>query len=756
MQSLKILPNIKYLLENNKEQEAINIITPNIDTLALYLKDCLGLFTASTKESSLCLSKIHFINQNYDQSIKFAIKAGNLFLEDKTFFYKALVDRMMSCLLIDTNHFCKPFILDLIKNDILSDSYIGFLFSIKEYELFEMALSKQMSNKDLLSFLINEIQDKNMFYKSIINIQNKETEQALFLLIDAYAYFNMTAQLKNLLLEMESKDICLCYTLCFYIDECYKLDLQVENQNMMRILNGTFKKEIFNKFRVENNLTSFKLLDSMTKSLTSHVSFVNSFMNLGTTNDTFYRNNSDVFGRLNEWARYLDVANLGMIHYKNDNPYDVLKNYIPNESNNKEGGSLQALGLINNGSYNEADNELLLYFLDSIDTLTDELAFGSCMGLGLINIGSNNKYIISALIKLAKEKNTIYGEAATIGMGLIGCGTCEKELLDQLRCIEEDTEYQRVIRSIGIANALLVAFTRKEYNFTNKFGDVLSLGTAFVGTGSLEIISKVLPFINHEDDDVKRNAIIALGFICCMEHSLLLDTLEPLAENHNNAVRSAVGLVLGFFFSGTGNERVCDLLEGLMYDTNSLVKQSALIGMGFVIMQCNDTLIKNYKRIIGKFNKVIVDRSEEGSVKFGAVIGRGISEAGGRSIIFSITNMFNKITKERLVGALMFFNYWYWYPYINFISLNLKETGFFVFDEDLQLVDKSLKYNGNYDNILIKVPDVKKSRKFKAKPAIEEEIITKADENIQSGKRCTLLQMKECGIEFPGVFFTKK
>jgi len=241
-----------------------------------------------------------------------------------------------------------------------------------------------------------------------------------------------------------------------------------------------------------------------------------------------------------------------------------------------------------------------------------------------------------------------------------------------------------------------------------------------------------------------------------MEHSLLLDTLEPLAENHNNAVRSAVGLVLGFFFSGTGNERVCDLLEGLMYDTNSLVKQSALIGMGFVIMQCNDTLIKNYKRIIGKFNKVIVDRSEEGSVKFGAVIGRGISEAGGRSIIFSITNMFNKITKERLVGALMFFNYWYWYPYINFISLNLKETGFFVFDEDLQLVDKSLKYNGNYDNILIKVPDVKKSRKFKAKPAVEEEIITKADENIQSGKRCTLLQMKECGIEFPGVFFTKK
>lgn len=771
MNSLKILPNIKRLLKNNKEDEAISIINTNIDSLSLYLEDSLHLFSAQTKESALCLSKIYFVLQDYDKSSEYAIKAGDLFLNDKTFYFKAIIDRMMNSLLNDRSHFCRNFIMDLIKQDrsediCINDSLIGYLYSINEYELFEVFFSKKLSNKDILNYIykiVQENDDLDRFYSSIIKIYNTDTEDTLYILIDALVHFNKINDIENLIIKIENKDICQCYTICFYIQECYNLKISLENPNLNLILSGEFKNNIFSKFMVQNNLTSFKFLDSITKSRSPYISIVNAFMNMGTTNDTFYRNNSDIFNNIKEWAKYFDISNLGMIHCKNNNPYEVLKNYLPSEVSNKEGGSLQALGLININSRNDSDNELFLYFLESSDSLNEELAFGSCIGLGLVNLGTNNKIILDKLNILSKKDKTLYSESAVLGMGLVGCGTSDIGLIEKLKMLQLDTDFERVKRNIGISYSLIMTFSKyKNIKFIedclefDKFGGVLSLGTSFVGTGNLDIISRILVYLNDGDDDVKRSAVISLGLVCCLDLDLLFNTLEPLSENHNYFIRSTVGLVLGFFYSGTGNEKVCDILEGLMYDTNPLVKQSAFIGIGFVIMQCNYNIVKNYKRIINKINKVIVDRSEEVSVKYGAMVGRGISESGGRNIIFSITNLCNKISKERVVGCIMFLNHWYWYPFLNFISLNMKETAFFVFNENLELENTRMKYEGNYDNILIKVPDIKRSRRFKSKPIIEEEIITKASEYVYPGERCTRLQMSECGIDFPGVFFIRR
>ncbi|EOB11699.1 26S proteasome regulatory subunit 2, partial [Nosema bombycis CQ1] len=132
MESLKIIPNIKSLLENNREEDAVEIINKYIDSIAYYLKDILPQFKANTESSSLCLSKIYLILQNYEKSIEFAVKSGSLFKNDGSFYFKTLVNHMMDFLIKDNQHPCRKFIIEMIQKDVLSDSYIGYLYTIKE------------------------------------------------------------------------------------------------------------------------------------------------------------------------------------------------------------------------------------------------------------------------------------------------------------------------------------------------------------------------------------------------------------------------------------------------------------------------------------------------------------------------------------------------------------------------------------------------------------------------------------------------
>ena len=189
-----------------------------------------------------------------------------------------------------------------------------------------------------------------------------------------------------------------------------------------------------------------------------------------------------------------------------------------------------------------------------------------------------------------------------------------------------------------------------------------------------------------------------------------------------------------------------------MYDYNNLVRQNAIIGISFVIMQCNEHLVTDYKRIITNINKIIIDRSEDQCVKYGAMIGRGISESGGRNIIFSIFNQTGNIDNTRVMSVLLFMNYWYWYPNLMFLSLCSLPTVYLKLNKNLEVIENSLVYVKNYDNYIYKVPEFKKSRKFK-KNVVEQDIVVKCCNKVESGQRCTLIQMGEVGVEFPCVYF---
>ncbi|KAL7348162.1 proteasome regulatory subunit 2 [Encephalitozoon intestinalis] len=784
MQTIRILPNIKSLLKDGKVSEAIDVINMHVDVVAPYIKDDLQYIKSDDPKTSLCLSKIYFVLGDYQKAIEYALLSGDLLVDDGSFYYTSIVYHMMDSADMSKDSRARDFVLRAISSETVDGSLIGYLFSVKEYALLKEALVKYIDGgndyKRLLDLLISLGEEKGCLkeiYGMITEI-GPRGKPFLFYVIDAYFYLEEIEKVKELIERLTKEDILLCYEVAFYTEDNYSPEIEVSNQKVMSILSGEFKKKILGEFLLERNLTSFKFLESIARTRTHYLGLANSLMNLGTSNDTFYRSNADIFSQSNEWAKFCEVSSIGMIHLFNSNPYEILKNYLPSEVSQKEGGALMALGLIKAGTFSEEDTEYLLYFLDTQDTLTPELAYGVCLGLGLINMGSTNSEILGKLKELSKVDRTLLVEASVYGIGMLGLNSWNVEILEDLRAIAGETEFERVKRAVGISFSLVLMFSEEMFydegaetdgdfkNYINEFlsekdsimraSGVLSLGSSFVGTGRLSVISTLLPYINDGDDDVKRAAVIAIGLVCCDDRDLLVGTLEPLSENHNFFVRAAVAVVLGLFLSGTGDEVCTNILEALMYDSNNLVRQSACIGIGFITMQCNPTLIPNYKRIIERLNKLVVDKKESGAVELGAVFGRGLSEAGGRNIIFSIRNMSGITSADRIAGAILFLHYWYWYPLISMVSLCALPTAVFCFNEDLEEEEIEIPTSNRYDNLLIRLPDIKKTRRFKQRPKEDKEVVTESPSVLTSGSRCTIKQREECGLDSPAILFVKK
>lgn len=779
MQTIRILPNIKALLREGKEEEAIEAINAHIDVLAPYIKDDLEYIRSGDAKTSLCLSKVHFVLEDYERAIEHALRAGDLFVDDGSFYYRAVVYRMMEGLARHGDESVRDFVLRLIRTEPVDDSFVGYLFSIKAFDLLKEALQRYVAERDdygALVDLIVSLAEEDCVLKEIYTMFVEIgmcRKPFVFYMVDAYFYLECTDKIRDLLNRLEKENILLCYEIAFYVEDSYSPEIEVANAKVMEILGGEFKSKIVFSFLLEKNLTSFRFLESIARTRTHHLGEVNSLMNLGTSNDTFYRSNTEIFNQSKEWTKFCDVSGLGMIHSSGSNPYEILKNYLPSEMSQREGGALVALGLIRAGTLSEEDTEYLMYFLDDEESLTPELAQGACLGLGLVNLGLGTEDILSRLKRLSKVDQTLLIEGAVYGMGMVGLNSWNIELVEDLKTLARETEFERVKRAVGTALSLVLMFSEgmfyDEENGTGHVNELLqdkdavvrcngllSVGSAYVGTGRLSVVSMLLPFVNDGDDDVKRAAVVAIALVCCEDRDLLVNMLEPLAENHNFFVRAAVATCLGLFLAGTGDETCCNIVEALMYDTNGLVKQSACIGAGFLVMQCNPALVANYKRIVDRLNKLVVDRKEEGCVEFGAVFGRGLSEAGGRNVVFSVKNMSGVISADRVAGAILFLQHWYWYPLANMISLCSLPTAVFCFNEDLEEESIEIASSENYDNLLIRLPDIKKTRRFRQKPAEDKEVLTKSSPVLGSGSRCTIRQREECGIDAPAIFFVKK
>jgi 26S proteasome regulatory subunit N2 len=481
------------------------------------------------------------------------------------------------------------------------------------------------------------------------------------------------------------------------------------------ILRGTKSIELNLEFLYRNNHTDKTVLNKIRDSLEARnsifhtgVTFANAFMNSGTTNDSFFRENLDWLGKAVNWSKFTATAALGVIHRGNiTQGQKLLEPYLPRESSMSgsvysQGGSLFALGLI----YTNHGTDVLEYLRTNFNRATEEVVqHGGALGLGVAGMATGSDQIYEDLKHVLYSDSAINGEAVGLSMGLVMLGTGNIKALEDMIQYAHDTQHEKIVRGLAMGMAL-VMYARQEAadelinglledpDATLRYGGIMTLALAYCGTGSNKAVRKLLHVaVSDVSDDVRRVAVMSLGFVLFRKPGSVPRMVELLAESYNPHVRYGATMALGIACAGTGLDEAIDLLEPMMKDSVDFVRQGALISLAMILVQQNEAMNPKVATIRKQLAKVIADRHEDAMAKFGCALALGIIDAGGRNCTISLQTQTGNLNMSAIVGMAVFTQYWYWFPLTHFLSLAFTPTSIIGVDHDLEI--PSFKFHSN-------------------------------------------------------------
>lgn len=113
-----------------------------------------------------------------------------------------------------------------------------------------------------------------------------------------------------------------------------------------------------------------------------------------------------------------------------------------------------------------------------------------------------------------------------------------------------------------------------------------TLAMAYCGTGSNTAVRKLLHVaVSDVNDDVRRAAVMGLGFLLFRTPEQCPSVVSLLAESYNPHVRYGAALALGIACAGTGLKEAIGLLEPMTNDPVNFVRQGALIASAMILIQ---------------------------------------------------------------------------------------------------------------------------------------------------------------------------
>ncbi|KAK4445548.1 armadillo-type protein [Podospora aff. communis PSN243] len=479
-------------------------------------------------------------------------------------------------------------------------------------------------------------------------------------------------------------------------------------RNIRSILDGSKAIKLNLEFLYRNNHTDLSILNKVRDSLEGRnsifhtaVTFCNAFMNAGTTHDKFFRDNLDWLGKAVNWSKFTATAALGVIHRGNlTQSRKLLEPYLPRQggvssgSIFSQGGALYAYGLIHANHGADA-----LDYLRSMFNAADEevIQHGGALGLGIAGMATGDAQIYDDLTKVLFADSALNGEAVGLAMGLIMLGTGNAKALETMFTYAHETTHEKIVRGCAIGMALIM-FGRQEGADTMiegllcdpdpalRYGGILTVAMAYCGTGSNKAIRKLLHFaVSDVNDDVRRIAVMSLGFILFRKPGSVPRMVELLAESYNPHVRYGSAMALGISCAGTGLDEAIDLLEPMMKDPTDFVRQGALIALAMIMVQQNEVMNPKVAAIRKTLKKVVGDRHEDAMTKFGASLALGIIDAGGRNCTIGLQTQTGNLNMPGIVGMVVFTQYWYWFPFTHFLSLSFVPTSIIGLDHDLEI-----------------------------------------------------------------------
>lgn len=485
--------------------------------------------------------------------------------------------------------------------------------------------------------------------------------------------------------------------------------------SVRHILRGTKSIELNLEFLYRNNRTDKAVLNKVRDSLEarnsifhSSVTFANAFMNAGTTNDTFFRENLEWLGKAVNWSKFSATAALGVIHRGNiTQGQKLLEPYLPKDSvssgsHYEQGGSLYALGLI----YANHGSNVLDLLLKQFQNASEEvIQHGGALGLGVAGMATGSEEIFEAFKNVLYTDSAINGEAVGLSMGLVMLGTGNIKALEDMIQYAHDTQHEKIVRGLAMGMALIM-YGRQEAadelingllddpDPTLRYGGIMTIALAYCGTGSNKAVRRLLHVaVSDVSDDVRRVAVMSLGFILFRKPGSVPRMVELLAESYNPHVRYGATMALGIACAGTGLPEAVDLLEPMMKDSTDFVRQGALIALSMIMVQQNEAMNPKVASIRKQLAKVVADRHEDAMAKFGCALALGIIDAGGRNCTIGLQTPTGNLNMAAIVGMAVFTQYWYWFPLTHFLSLSFTPTAVIGLDQELEI--PSFKFHSN-------------------------------------------------------------
>lgn len=484
-------------------------------------------------------------------------------------------------------------------------------------------------------------------------------------------------------------------------------------EKLISILGGDVSIGLQLQFLIRSNHADMLILkntkDAIRVSICHTATVIaNAFMHAGTTSDQFLRDNLEWLARATNWAKLTVTASLGVIHRGHEGEsLALMQSYLPKEagpsSGYSEGGGLYALGLIhaNHGA------NIIDYLLTQLKDAQNEMVrHGGCLGLGLAAMGTHRQDVYEQLKFNLYQDDAVTGEAAGIAMGMVMLGSKHAAAIEDMVAYAQETQHEKILRGLAVgisftmygrleeADALVQQLLRDKDPLLRRAG-CYTIATAYCGTGNNDSIRTLLHVaVSDVNDDVRRAAVTALGFLLFRTPEQCPSVVSLLAESYNPHVRYGAAMALGIACAGTGNREAIGLLEPMVkFDPVNFVRQGALIASAMILIQQTETLCPKVTYFRQLYSQVISNKHEDVMAKFGAIMAQGIIDAGGRNVTVSLQNRTGHMNMLAVVGMLVFTQYWYWFPLAHCLSLAFTPTCLIALNSDLKMPQLEIKSN---------------------------------------------------------------
>jgi len=516
-----------------------------------------------------------------------------------------------------------------------------------------------------------------------------------------------------------------------------EVELQSRVEKLSSILSGEKPIYLHLQFLIRNDKTDPLILkntkDAVRVSICHTATVIaNGFMHSGTTHDQFLRDNLDWLSRATNWAKLSATATLGVIHRGHEKEsLSLMQSYLPKDSAGTssgyaEGGGLYALGLIhaNHGG------DITEYLLGQVKEATSEqIKHGGCLGLGLAAMGTHRGDVYEQLKFCLYQDDAVTGEAAGLGMGLVELGSKSAAAIEDMVAYAQETQHEKILRGLAVGISLvmygrleeadpLIASLSQDKDAILRRSGMYTIAMAYCGTGNNKAIRQLLHVaVSDVNDDVRRAAVMGLGFLLFKQPDHCPGVVQLLSESYNPHVRYGAAMALGIACSGTGNKEALALIEPMKNDPVNYVRQGALIASALILVQQTEVTCPKVKDFRALYTKVISDKHEDVMAKFGAIMAQGIIDAGGRNVTVSLQSRTGHTNMLGVVGMLVFSQYWYWFPLSHFLSLAFQPTAVIGLNKDLEMPVVEFKSNAKPSTYGYPAPLEEKKKEDKEKIA---------------------------------------